>query len=208
LGEAAGDPSWAGLAALDAGARMVRSVVDAGGWRRGSAAARLAGALFERARVDAEGGGDLPDAYWSVRPVPAGAAGEPQLLFRGAVLVRVRGGREGSAAPEAALPPELAAALAEPPPRPGRELLRLLWEGSRPAPAALWSAIPAASLGVVFEALLFRSFFDLGRPLGLADARLAALSLLAAFAAGLLLLDLPIGLGTLALGRHLETRLR
>lgn len=200
------DPDWKAIAALDASARMVRSVIDAGGLRRGRTAARLLGSVFEKARVTADqAGGPVPDAYWSVRPDPRDSE---QLLFRGAVLVRIRGRREEGSGEAAGLSPELAAALSEPPVRPGRVLLRLLREGGAAGPAALVLALVAAGLGVAFEALLFRAFFDLGRELGIADQRLAAVSLLLAFVAALLFLDLPVTLGSLRLGRHLETRLR
>lgn len=200
------DPEWTALAALDASARMVRSVVDSGGLRRGGATARLLASVFEQARAGAgDLNGPVPEAYWSVRPASPDEDGEAQVLLRGAVLVRVLGRREG-AAPE--LSPELAAALAEPPSRPGRTLLRLVREGGAAGPAALVLALLAAGLGVAFEALLFRAFFDLGRELGLADQRLAAVLLLLGFMAALLFLDLPVTLGTLRLGRHLEARLR
>jgi ABC-type bacteriocin/lantibiotic exporter with double-glycine peptidase domain len=207
LATALADPGWQAIAALDASTRMVRSVVAAGGLRRGPAAARLLGSLFEQARVTAgQAGGPVPDDYWSVRPDPTD--GE-QLLLRGAVLVRILGRREEETkAGAAGLSPELAAALSEPPVRPGRVLVRLLREGGAAGPAALVLALLAAGLGVVFEALLFRAFFDLGRDLGVADQRLAAVSLLLAFVAALLFLDLPVTLGSLRLGRHLETRLR
>ncbi|HEY4572388.1 MAG TPA: ABC transporter ATP-binding protein, partial [Thermoanaerobaculia bacterium] len=147
------------------------------------------------------------EAYWSVRPAPPDEDGGERLLFRGAVLVRARGRREGEVTADR-LSPELAAALSEPPARPGRTMLRLLREGGAAGPAALVLALLTAGLGVVFEAILFRAFFDLGRPLGIADQRLAAVSLLTAFVAALLFLDLPITFGSLRLGRHLETRLR
>ena len=81
-------------------------------------------------------------------------------------------------------------------------------EGGAAGPAALVLALLAAGLGVAFEPSCFRAFFDLGRELGLADQRLAAGCLLLGFVAALLFLDLPVTLGTLRLGRHLEARLR
>lgn len=213
LAVALADPAWHGLAALDASARMVRSVVDSGGLRRGGAAARVLASVFEKARAGANDlggpGGSVPDAYWSVRPGPSDPEEGERLLLRGAVLVRIRGRREDAAEADAPqLSPELSAALSEPPTRPAGVLLRLLREGGSAGPAALFLALLAAGLGVVFEALLFRGFFDLGRELGIADQRLAAVSLLLVFVAALLFLDLPITLGSLRLGRHLETRLR
>ena len=213
------DPGWRPLAALDASTRMVAAVVRAGGLRRGRQAARVLERCVERARDEPAGEGEsIPADYWMVRPAPSGPADEAQVLLRGAVLVRVRGRRPtepsmagvvseypGGPAP---LSPELAAALEEPPSRPGRDLLRLLRADGLLAPVALVTALLLAAGGLVVEALLFRSFFDLGRELGLAGQRLGALGVLLGFIAALLLLELPIATGLLRLGRHLEARLR
>ncbi|HYU32451.1 MAG TPA: ABC transporter ATP-binding protein, partial [Thermoanaerobaculia bacterium] len=76
------------------------------------------------------------------------------------------------------------------------------------APGAIALALFVAGLGVVVEALLFRSFFDLGSQLGLGRQRVGAIGMLIAVIALFLLLDLPIIRGALRLGRHLEARLR
>jgi ATP-binding cassette subfamily B protein len=106
------------------------------------------------------------------------------------------------------LSPELAAALAEPPSAPGRTLLRLLRADGLLAPTALVAALALAAAGVVAEALLWRSLFDLSRELGLVPQRLGALAVLGVFLAALLGLELPVTAGLLRLGRRLETRLR
>jgi len=193
IAAALADPGWRSIAALDAAARMVLAVIDAGGLARGGEAARLLRSLVSRPE-------SVPEAYWSVQPGPD----EDQVLFRGAVLVRVKGRK----ASEAELSPELTAALAEPPSRPGRDLLRLLAAGGRLAPGALLLALMVAGLGVVLETLLFRAFFDLGPELELTRQRTVAIGLLIAVIALFLVLDLPITQGALRLGRHLEMRLR
>ncbi len=213
LAAALADPGWRALAALDACVRMTRSLVAAGGLAKGGEAGRLLRSLLARCRDGGETATEaVPEAWWSVRPGPPGADGEEQVLLRGAVLVRVRGRRgpesDAAAAAPSPLSPELAAALAEPPARPGRELLRLLAAGGRFAPGALALALLVAGLGVVVEALLFRAFFDLPRALGLGAQRAAALGMLFAVVALFLLLDLPIVRGAQRLGRHLEARLR
>ncbi|HXU31775.1 MAG TPA: ATP-binding cassette domain-containing protein [Thermoanaerobaculia bacterium] len=212
--EALADPGWRSLARLDATVRMVQVVVESGDLRR-TEAARLLRSLLERCREtpDAASAEDIvPEHFWSVRPLPPhqppDSDGEEQVRFRGAVLVRVRGRREGGGDAPEALSPELRAALAEPPARPGRELLRLLAADGALAPAALTLGLGIAGLGVVLEALLFRAFFDLGRVLDLARQRAGAIAFLIAAIAFLLLLDLPIVEGALRLGRHLELRLR
>jgi ATP-binding cassette subfamily B protein len=212
VAEALAGPGWRSLATLDACARMTRSLVDSGALARGREAGRLLSSLLARCRDNPEDEESIvPSAWWSVRPAPPAdePEAEEQLLFRGAVLVRVRG-RRAPAAEEApaSLSPELAAALAEPPARPGRELLRQLAAGGLLAPGAIAFALLVAGLGVVVETLLFRSFFDLGRELDLSRQRAGAIGFLIAVIALFLLLDLPIIRGALRLGRHLEARLR
>ena len=46
--KALADPSWFGLAALDAGVRLVQSVIDAGGLKAGAAAIRLLERIVQR----------------------------------------------------------------------------------------------------------------------------------------------------------------
>jgi ABC-type transport system involved in cytochrome bd biosynthesis fused ATPase/permease subunit len=108
----------------------------------------------------------------------------------------------------APLSPELAAALEEPPSRPGQELLRLLGADGLLAPVALVTALFLTAGGLVVEALLFRSFSDLERELGLIGQRLGAIGVLLGFIAALLFLEFPLVSGLLRMGRHLEARLR
>jgi ATP-binding cassette subfamily B protein len=214
------DLSWHAFAALDAATRMLDSIVRSGGLRPGQQVARVLKACFEQARRETPGEGKtIPNAYWSVRPAPPGLDGEEQLLFQGAVLVRVcrrRPANQGLSADEdsnstnrvAPLAPELAAALEEPPSRPGPVLVGLLRADGLLAPAALITSLLLVSSGVIIEAMLFRGFLDLGRTLGLPTQRLGALGVLVAFVAVLRFLDLPRASGVLRLGRHLEVRLR
>ena len=196
LDAALSDPNWRKLAALDAGIRLVDSMVESGGVQRGRQARRLLERFVEEDRL-------IPSEYWSVQP-----RGEDQLLLRGAVLVRVRGRLAKTAEDAAQLPPELIAALQEKPVKPGRELLKLLREDGVFAPSLLLFALLSASAGVILEAVLFRGLFDLGRDLGLSGQRMGAVAALVLFLAGLLFLEFPVATSLLRLGRHLETRLR
>ena len=207
LEEAGSDPGWRAFAALDTSLRAVEAIVRSGGLGAGEEAARVLERLFTRARDEASN--VPPPAYWPVRPAPPGPEGERRLVLRGAVLLQVRGPRaaEGAAA-RAPLSPELVAALEEAPSRPGRELLRLLAADHLLAPSALLVAFAIAAAGVVFEAVLLRSLFDLGRELAIAGQRLGAMGVLLLFTTALLLLELSIASGLLRLGRHLEVRLR
>jgi ATP-binding cassette subfamily B protein len=102
---------------------------------------------------------------------------------------------------------ELAAALVEPPSRPGRALLDLLPRGLTSSVALVIGLMLAAG-GAVLEALLLRGALDLGHDLALMPQRLQALGAFFAFAGVLLLIELGVAGDLLRLGRHLEGRLR
>jgi ABC-type bacteriocin/lantibiotic exporter with double-glycine peptidase domain len=196
LDSALTDPSWQKLAALDAGIRLVSSMLGSGGVRRDGEAQRLLERFIEDDRL-------IPAEYWSVRP-----RGQDELLLRGALLVRVRGRLQKTAGATPRLSPELVAALEEESAKPGRELLKLLREDGVFTPSLLLLALFSASAGVILEAILFRGLFDLGRDLGLSGQRMGAIAALIFFLAGLLFLEFPVAFSLLRLGRHLETRLR
>ena len=211
LNETLADAGWHPLAALDAATRMVTALVEAGGIRPGREAARVWQSIFREALEETPGvSAIIPQDYWSVRPGPDDEDGEAQLWLRGAVLIRVRGRRAAQPQPgaEPTLSPELAAALQEPPSRPGRDLLRLLQDDGLFGLTMLASALALASGGIVIEALLFRGLIDISAQLGLAMQRIGAMVALLLFAIALLGLEVPIASGLLRRGRHLENRLR
>ena len=208
MGEASHDDSWRPLAALDATLRMVSAMHASGGFGRGDAERTLR-AMWERTRGAEDPTAMVPAGYWTVRPAsPVGS--DEQVLVTGAVLVRVRGVRDAAdrARREDALPREIAAALHEAPPGPGRHLLSLLKADGILMPATLLAALLIAATGVVVEALLFRSLIDLGAHLALSGQRLAAMAAIACLSALLLALELPVAVIVLGLGRRLEARLR
>src|SRR6185437_11026741 len=124
------------IAALDAATRATAALVRSGAIARGREAGRVLLALHAAALAgDADA---IPAPYWTARPAPPDAEGAPQVMLRGAVLVRVSGRRAGAGAPRSA---ELAAALREPPSRPMREVLRLLRRGGALAPGLLVAAL-------------------------------------------------------------------
>ncbi|MDQ6701450.1 MAG: cysteine peptidase family C39 domain-containing protein, partial [Acidobacteriota bacterium] len=191
-------PSWRAMAALDAAVRLLDALTRSGGLKPGRSRARI----LERFRGDDR---LIPERYWSARPAPESEDGEEQVLMRGAVLVRVAGKR---AAADAKLGAELAAALHDPPSRPGRELCRLMLESGSFAPAVLVPALALAAGGAIVEAVLFRGLFDLARELVLPGQRIAAIAAIILFSAALLLLEIPIFSSVLRLGRQLENGLR
>lgn len=209
--------SWRPIAALDAAARMVATLVHGGGLRRGGEAAAAIEAFVQRARDEtAEPTSVLPAECWTVRPTQSG---DEDLLLRGAVLVTIAGRREAADEDTATTPdhspdlatdlaPDLALALSEKPARPGRELLAMLRADGLLAPAILIGLLAISSLAVLVEALLFRALFGVGSSVVLPEQRLAAIAALGAFIALILGLELPLASRTLAMGRRLELRMR
>lgn len=204
------DASWRALAALDAGVRLMASLVESGGVPRSRDRLGMLRRFCEKPDL-------IPDRYWSVRPGPVDSEGGEQLLMRGAVLVRVRGaqsraGRSAGAAAMSgrspALGAELEAALRGRPLSPGRELFRALWHSGRLGVGLLLVALAAAASGTLFEAMLFRGLFDMTAELGLAGQRAGAAAAVLLFSVALLLLEIPgFAIGA-RLGRQLEIRFR
>jgi ATP-binding cassette subfamily B protein len=222
---AAADPSWRGLAALDAAARTVAALVDAKTIAAGDEASRLCATLAAGAAATGpDGVAALPAHYASASAAPAAADGAAQVSLRGAVLVHVGGARALDAPARAALPRELRAALDEPSERPGRTLLGLLRRDGWLRWSTLAAGLALAAGGAVLEAVIFRGLFDVaaGRSAGLvgrlaarlpfgslAFAGLPAVLVLALLAvAGLLALEWPVAAALRGGGRRLETRLR
>jgi ABC-type bacteriocin/lantibiotic exporter with double-glycine peptidase domain len=218
------DPGWYAMGALDAATRAAESIARTGHLRRGTRAARVLEAIYDHLlrAPDDEQASLIPEVYWTVRPGPEGEDGEEQLWMRGAILVQVRGRRgdgdddgdtEATADVDAddaetRLPPELQAALTEPPPRPGLELLRLLRGDGKLAWSALALGLVAVAVGTVFEALLFRSLLDLGRLVGGGWQGAAVLGLLLAFVLLLAVIELPVAFLLQHLGRRVENGFR
>ncbi len=196
IAEAVVAADGAGLARLDAAARMTARMAASGAVRTGGEAARMANVL-------ATGNMPIPDEYWSAQPI---LDNPEQVIIRGAVLVHVRGrAAEGVAAQ---LSPELAAALREKPSNAGLEILRVLSQDG-PLPLLLTTAaLGLAALGSVVEALLLRGLYDLARELTSSGQRAGALAAAASFLGLLLLLEFVIATAVLRTGRRLDVRLR
>jgi ABC transporter transmembrane region len=199
---------------------MLTALVRGGGLRRGQHVTRALATFFAKvSQEDPTQTSTVPATCWTVRPASPAPDGMPSVLVCGAVLVRVCEQQVSSpppvvddqAAAQAAppqLPPDLVAALEEPPSRPGRHLLRLLRADGLLSPVALGLGMCLAAGGVLVEALLWRRLVDLTRHLGSVEQRLGAVVVLLVFVSALLLLDLVNGLGLGRLGRRLEVRLR
>ena len=219
MDEALADADWGGIATLDAAIRMTASIVTAGALPAGRAASAMVRSVLEEERESASDEA-IPDDYWSVRPLDPDSEGQPQLELRGAVLVRAKGRHpevaDGATATHASsgggqqntLSPELAAALAEPTIRPGRELFATLAEDGFGGPLACIAALVTASMAVVVQVLLFRGLLDVGLKLVLPEQRLVAAVALGLFLLLSVLLEVPIATSVLRFGRRLEVRLR
>jgi len=211
------DSGWHRISSLDAAARMTQSLIRSGAVSRGSEAVRVLETFFDRTlNQQSDKPSAIPAVYWSVRFAGRAEDGAEYLNLKGAVIVRI------SSAPEkkgrysrqevepAAEPvsPEIAAALKEKTPNPGREIFRYLKEDGLFTPSALIVTLALVSGGLVFESLLFRGLLGLSQQFGLVSQQLQALAFLILFVFGLLLLELPLASGLQRVGRHLESRMR
>jgi ATP-binding cassette subfamily B protein len=198
------DPTWRGLATLDAAARMVVALTRSGALGRGGEAQAVLARTIEHARRDA---GAIPHAYWSAREGTP-EDGVERVVLRGAVLIKVSGVRPASERDDTALSPDLKAALTEQPARPARMLFDLLRTEGLFTPGVLAAALVVAGFGTLAEVVIFRGLFEGGRYLGVFHQRVAAMGGLVVFLVGLALLERGQLKAVVGLGRRLEARLR
>ncbi|MGO9114648.1 MAG: ATP-binding cassette domain-containing protein [Thermoguttaceae bacterium] len=209
IDHAANCPGWRSMATLDAVTRLVQSLVRARGIRRGHEAHRMIVALIgEAGPGESEPAAEIPEKFWSVCSAPAGPDGEELVELRGAVLVHVRGRQPTSDRPAPMLNPELAAALAQPASRPGRELLRLVRGAGLQTFLVLAFVLVLVAGFAVLEALLLRGVIDVGHDLTLVGQRLEAIGVLLALVAAVSVLEWRLRGGLFRLGRRLEAALR
>jgi ATP-binding cassette subfamily B protein len=206
------EQNWLLLAKLDACVRLTQSVLNAGGVSSGKSALKLLQAF---AALNAESPQELlsviPAAYWSVLPIKATDDGIPQLLLKGAVLLQVKAKTVPTITEQSCAAPlsiELSAALNEKPQQPLTVLFNLLKNDGIWSPVILCWVVVISVGAIAFETLLFRGIFDIASELNLANQRFAAMLGLIIFVALLILIELPINMESMRLGRHVETRLR
>src|SRR5262249_31079929 len=147
------DPSWRGLAAIDAGTRMVASLQSSGALSRRRGRQTLAALTDRQAGSPIQ---SIAEQYWSVRSKPADDPSAETLTLRCAVLVSVKGTRHDRVESHTSSPlsPELSAALNDPPLRPLSALWHALVQDGVLTPAIAILAMCMAVVGVVFEAVL------------------------------------------------------
>jgi ABC-type bacteriocin/lantibiotic exporter with double-glycine peptidase domain len=186
------------VASFDAALRLTQALLDQKKIRPSEVADTFSQLLANPALI--------PDAHWSILPVQ----GDPSMVkLRGAVLIQASGAKDSFGPSDIEqLPEAMRLTLSEPPPQPWSAVFATLRQLGTVTPLLCLLGMAVAALGTVIEALLFRGLFDIARHLTLSGQRLAALSAILAFLLGLLLIEWPVELGLLRLGRQLENRLR
>ena len=206
------DPSWRGLAALDASVRLLATLRESKALARADMAAALSTFTGAARTVGpAEAGrhqqaGTLPEQCWSVRPAEPDSDGEPQVSLRGAVILRARATRRS-----------VGVATTEAPSRATREttttpsilgVLRLLREDGCLGHLVIAAALSIAVIGTTFEVLLLRNVLDLGASIRVPEQRLILMTALAIFGLALLGAEWVLATAERRLGSQLEGRLR
>lgn len=204
---ATADPSWRGVATLDATTRMASALVDSGGLARGREAKGIIERLVSEIQEIPDQSQLLPERFWSVFPLDGDV---DSLTMTGAVLVRFPGDRRTPEMEESAgvLGREAIASLHEEPVQPVRRLLSMLRADRAFSMPLVIGATLVAAVAVAAEAILFRSLLDLGHDLGIREQRLIAVAALLLFMLLLTAIDLPLSSWLLAAGRRLEAALR
>jgi ABC-type multidrug transport system fused ATPase/permease subunit len=91
---------------------------------------------------------------------------------------------------------------------PRRTLADLLAQDPWSIPLLIGGGLVLITAGRIVQALMLRAVLDLGRDLGTVGQRALGMLVLAAVALVLLLIQIPVSLGLLGIGRRLEVRLR
>jgi ATP-binding cassette subfamily B protein len=199
------DPTWFGLAALDAGTRLVQALVRARGIRAGREAARLLQSQLTRAWDDPSSAEILiPRSYWAARPSADDTS--DQIELQGAILLRVGG--VSSIQPEGAPAASLAQALQQRQISPWSVLVSSMRDSQVLRSGLLGIAVLGAATLVTLEAVLFSGAISVGARLGLLEQRLGGALALIILVALLLAFESGIAAAAARLGRRLEIRLR
>ncbi len=208
--EAAADPSWRSMARLDAAVRATESLIAAGALRRGAEVENLLRTLAA-ANPDPSLDGVLGiHATARAAPTAVGPAATEQVLLRGTVLVRIAGRRaRDENSPREALPVDLAAALGEVRTPLWRTLVALWTPRAKKTSLVLGVLALLVAAGTIWEVVLARPLlsFD-GDKAGAGAGMARALLVLCAVVWGLFAFELPLAIGTRALGRALDQGLR
>jgi ATP-binding cassette subfamily B protein len=192
LARATADPTWRGLATLDAAVRVVETVVAAEGASTGAEATRLLDGLVAAPATIAE-------RYWHARETE-----DPdELIVRGCVQLRVTG--EPAAPAEA---PVLDAAVTQAEPNVWRTLLATMFADRRASMIAFALVAMLSAVGIVFETALYRVLFEAGSELITRPQLLGVLAVLLGFIVAIWLLEISTFARALEVGRTTEVKMR
>jgi ABC-type bacteriocin/lantibiotic exporter with double-glycine peptidase domain len=196
---ATADPTPMTLSTLDAAVRFASALVAKGAIRRGASAVR-----FLQSTMKHPSG--IPGEMWSAR---IDRADHNVVKVRGAVLLRVTGIRKTADADmdHSEVPHEFADVLTERAPSPIAALYRTLQCGATFC-AVLSGALALAAFGVITEALLLRSLFELPHSLVVTTQRWSAIGGLSIFFAAVTALESGLSKAILQTGRRFEGMMR
>ena len=149
LERALADESWRGLAVLDAGTRVVETVIASKGASKGREAQKLLDGLIAAPS-------SIAKRYWFARE----SDNPEELMVRGCVQLRVTGLVEGAATTST-----LDARVAQPEPDVWKALVATMFADRRASALAFALIAALAAVGVVFETALYRVMFEAGSEL-------------------------------------------
>lgn len=220
------DPTWRGIAALDAKVRMLAALVDADGLNKGEQANMLLQSFTQNDLAL------IPAHYWYVSnpespEIPPdhdelnqdlsdnAASNESEsgeeIILHGAVLLRISGIRNTNDEDQTELPPELKAALTEKPIKPIQALWQTLRQDSPLIYAMLGLATFLAALGIIIETIFLQTISRVGNlalTLSNSFAPISALYVTLGLSSLLFFIDLCLSSVKQQIGRRLEMRLR
>ena len=199
--------AWFPLASLDALIRMVGSLKRAGGLGAGKEVEALISTLMKKTLEEVPGQFlTIPKTFWSILSLKD----KEQVIFRGAVLVRVKGHKPPGVEEADELPLSLELSAAITPDKPFR-VSDMFHELKKNGVLALSFIIPAiflSTFGRLVEFSLLRVLIDFNQMFTQSVSRMAGMGYLLIFLALMVLLQFPIPNLIYKLGRHVEIYFR
>jgi ATP-binding cassette subfamily B protein len=197
ISAATSDSTSSSLSTLDAAIRFAEVLAKEGGIRRGASAVRFVQSAIRHSST-------IPENLWSAR---VDSDDRSRITVRGAVLLRVSGVQTLSAMGRSEVSRAFTDILTE------RALspiaaLHQTFQCGRTLSAVLAGALALAALGIVAEAILFRSLFELPRSLAVTTQRWTAIAALTVFLAVVTGLETGLSTAILQAGRRFEGIMR
>ncbi|MDX8394024.1 MAG: cysteine peptidase family C39 domain-containing protein, partial [Mariprofundales bacterium] len=187
---------WSAIACLDAATRMTTVMLATGAIHRGEKAGEILSSITENPN-------NVPAHYWLIYPA------ENQvntLVFRSAVAIHIAGVIDSST--EAKSQSVLYAAQQEHIPQVAKHIFAAMRSDGLLTPSLVSIALLFATIGIVMEVVVFRGLIEISQQLHLVRQQTEASILVFLFLLSLLLIEWPITMAYLGMGRRLELRLR